>query len=147
MGCTTWSRRRPLYEVSRALRRAEADGALVLRFADGTEQTLVSDGAWKTAAGPITFSNIYGGEDYDARLEQAGWDAAGFDDKGWPAASVVDGPGGDLVAGDIPPVVAYENYEPVAVTHPRPGVVGLRHGPELRGLAGDHGLRACVAEL
>ena len=107
--------------------------ALVLRFADGTEQRIVSDGAWKSASGPILFSNIYGGEDYDARLEQAEWDAAGFDDKGWAAASVVDGPGGQLVAETIPPVVAKESYAPVAITHPRPGVAVYDLGENMAG--------------
>jgi hypothetical protein len=107
--------------------------ALVLRFTDGTEQRVVTDGAWKSATGPITFSNIYGGEDYDARLERAGWDAAGFDDKGWSAASVVDGPGGDLVAETIPPVVANESYAPVAVTHPKAGVTVYDLGENMAG--------------
>ena len=30
--------------------------------------------SWQWAPGPITFSWIYGGEDYDARIEQPGWD-------------------------------------------------------------------------
>jgi alpha-L-rhamnosidase len=106
---------------------------LVLRFTDGTEQRVVSDGAWKRAAGPITFSNIYGGEDYDARLEQTGWDAAGFDDKCWESASVVAGPGGALVAETIPPVVANESYAPVTVTHPRPGVSVYDMGENMAG--------------
>jgi hypothetical protein len=107
--------------------------ALVLRFSDGSVQRVVSDSAWKTAAGPITFSNIYGGEDYDARLEQAGWDAARFDDKGWAAARVVNGPGGVLVAEKIPPVVANESYAPVAVTHPKPGVAVYDLGENMAG--------------
>jgi alpha-L-rhamnosidase len=107
--------------------------ALGLRFMDGTEQRIVSDSAWKTTAGPIVFSSIYGGEDYDARQEQAGWDAAGFDDKGWAAASVVDGPGGELVAEKIPPVVVNEYYAPVAVTHPKPGVTIYDLGENMAG--------------
>jgi hypothetical protein len=107
--------------------------ALALRFTDGTGQRIVSDGAWKCAAGPMPFSNIYGGEDYDARLEQAGWDAPGFDDKGWAAASVVAGPGGELVAETIPPVVANESYAPVAITHPRPGVAVYDLGENMAG--------------
>jgi len=107
--------------------------ALVLRFADGTEQRVVTDGAWKSAAGPIEFSNIYGGEDYDARLEQAGWDAAGFDDKGWATVSVVDGPGGELMAEKIPPVAANERYAPVAITHPKPGVTVYDLGENMAG--------------
>ena len=42
--------------------------------------------------GSITFSSIYGGEDYDANLEQKGWDRAGFNDAKWKQIVVVDGP-------------------------------------------------------
>ncbi len=51
---------------------------MYLRFTDGSHSTLVSDASWKTAPGPIIFSSTYGGEDYDARREQSGWDRAGF---------------------------------------------------------------------
>ncbi len=95
---------------------------LSLRFADGSQQTIVSDGAWKTAPGPIVFSSVYGGEDYDARLEQQGWDQPGFHAEGWSGAAVVAGPGGKLVPEDIPPVEAFNRYDPVAVTHPGAGI-------------------------
>ncbi len=107
--------------------------ALVLRLSDGTVQRIVSDGTWKTAPGPISFTNIYGGEDYDARLEQAGWDTTDFDANGWTAASVVAGPGGKLVPETIPPVVANESYAPVAVTHPQPGVTVYDMGENMAG--------------
>jgi hypothetical protein len=42
----------------------------------------------EAAAGPIRFSCTYGGEDFDARAEQAGWDSPGFDDRNWAAAGV-----------------------------------------------------------
>ena len=64
------------------LLRAQLDVVLV----DGTHQTVVTDPSWRTAAAPITFSEIYGGESYDARLSQAGWDTAGFPASGWTAA-------------------------------------------------------------
>ena len=35
---------------------------------------MATDESWQVARGPITFSNVYGGEDYDARLETKGWD-------------------------------------------------------------------------
>jgi len=44
---------------------------LELEYADGSKDVVGSDGSWKTAPGPIVFSCIYGGEDYDARLEEA----------------------------------------------------------------------------
>lgn len=95
---------------------------LRLRFSDGREQLIISNGSWKTSPGPVTFSSTYGGEDYDGRLEQPGWDAPGFNDGNWSSAAVVSGPGGKLVPETIPPVKAFERYEPVKVTHPRPDV-------------------------
>ena len=59
---------------------------LRLEYADGTVQTVGTDETWKTHPGPITFSSIYGGEDFDARLVPAGWKRAGFEDRGWTAA-------------------------------------------------------------
>ncbi len=60
-----------------------AIGLLRLVYADGTTENIVTDDTWKTGAGPITFSSTYGGEDYDARLVQTGWDKAGFEDSAW----------------------------------------------------------------
>ena len=51
---------------------------LTLRYEDGTEETIVSDESWLGCASPVTFSEIYDGERYDARLEQNGWNAPGF---------------------------------------------------------------------
>jgi len=72
---------------------------LVINYSDGTSATVVSDASWRVAASPITFSSVYGGEDYDARLEQAGWDTPTFTEgPGWTAATVCSGPGGALTA-------------------------------------------------
>ena len=65
---------------------------LAIEYNDGSREDLVSNDSWKTSAGPISFSSIYGGEDYDARLEQAGWDDAGVNDAAWTKAVIVDGP-------------------------------------------------------
>ena len=53
------------------------------------KQQVVSDTSWKVTASPITHSSIYGGEDYDAMLEQQGWKEGGFNDKGWSRAVAV----------------------------------------------------------
>ena len=58
-------------------------------YADGTSAVIVSDDSWKWPQGPIRFSCIYGGEDYDARKEMAGWDRPGFDDSAWTRGQVV----------------------------------------------------------
>lgn len=94
-----------------------------IEFEDGSADWIVSDASWKGAAGPVRFACIYGGEDYDARTERAGWDAPGFDDSQWGAATVMDGPGGALAAQAQPPVKVMEEFKTVKVSEPRPGVL------------------------
>ena len=78
---------------------------IVLEYTDGTTEDIVTDPSWKTAPGPITFSSIYGGEDYDARREQAGWDSPHFDESRWLSAIPVSGP----------PVLEAQSAEPLKV--------------------------------
>ncbi|MGN1368939.1 MAG: family 78 glycoside hydrolase catalytic domain [Aristaeellaceae bacterium] len=51
---------------------------MTIRYEDGTEETLVTDESWLGCASPVTFSEIYDGERFDARLDQPGWNAPGF---------------------------------------------------------------------
>ena len=51
---------------------------LVINYSDGTSDIIKSDADWKYDLSPVTFNTMYGGEDYDARLEQEGWDMPGF---------------------------------------------------------------------
>lgn len=104
-----------------------------LTYADGKTETVASDGSWKAAAGPITFSSTYGGEDYDATKEQAGWDSASFRDKGWKRVNVVDGPGGTLAAEVAPPIEVMKTYTPVKTKEVKPGVVVYDLGQNFAG--------------
>ena len=94
----------------------KAIAQLRLEYADGTVEILGTDASWHEAPGPITFSSIYGGEDFDARLVQPGWDRPGFDDSKWTAATEVAGPGGQLrgLSAAAPPIRAFEVHRPVA---------------------------------
>ncbi len=69
---------------------------LRLEYTDGSVEIVGTDKNWRVAPGPITFSSVYDGEDFDARLIQEGWDETDFDDSKWVVAQVVDGPGGKL---------------------------------------------------
>ncbi len=60
---------------------------LDLEYADGSRDRLYSDGSWKGCYSPVLNAEIYDGEEYDARLEQDGWDRPGFDDSAWTAAA------------------------------------------------------------
>jgi hypothetical protein len=95
---------------------------LRLSFADGTEAAIVSDAEWRAHSGPIVLSSVYGGEDFDARLEPHGWDGPGFADERWVAATEVAGPGGSLRGQGTPGITVARTLAPVACTIPRPGV-------------------------
>jgi len=84
-----------------------------VNFGDGSSRIIASNETWKCAPGPILFTCIYGGEDYDARREPAGWDRPGFDDQAWDTAKVCEGPGGKLAAQYAPPV-RVADYLPAA---------------------------------
>jgi hypothetical protein len=95
---------------------------LRVKFRGGGGVEVVTDGKWKRHPGPIVFSHVYGGEDYDARLEETGWNRPGFDDGGWEPALEVSGPGGRLVAQTNPDSRAMETFRPARTTEPRAGV-------------------------
>jgi len=71
---------------------------------DGRAVVIGTDGSWRSSTGPVTSADLYEGEHYDARLEQPGWSAPGFDDSAWLPCSVTDFDAGTLVAPDGPPV-------------------------------------------
>ncbi len=107
---------------------------LTIEHPDGSATTLTSgDEGWRVAGAPTTFSSIWGGEDYDARLEQSGWATADFDDAAWAEAPVLDPPGGTLRAQPNPPLRVQAVHRPAQVTEPAPGVYVYDLGQNLSG--------------
>ncbi|HEY3504353.1 MAG TPA: family 78 glycoside hydrolase catalytic domain [Actinocatenispora sp.] len=86
------------------------------------DERIVSDGTWRTTLGPTTFGTWYGGEDFDARREPAGWDRPGADLAGWSAAAVTGPPaaGTKLSARMFPPITRASTVDTVAITRPKP---------------------------
>ena len=102
--------------------------------AGGKTFDLATGASWKTHSGPITFSHEYGGEDFDARREPAGWNSPGFDDATWSQALEVAPPGGILTAEENPPVEAFQVFRPVKVSEPQPGVTVYDLGQNFAGI-------------
>ena len=89
---------------------------LVINYEDGTCTTVHSDNNWKYDFSPVTFNCIYGGEDYDARREQKGWNQIGFDDSHWRPVVVQEAPKGVLRPQMAAPVKIMERYDIQKVT-------------------------------
>ena len=94
---------------------------LLIAYRDGSSEDILSDSSWRAVAGPVTFSSVYGGEDYDARREQAGWDRPFFDDRGWNPVVLVDG-SPELDAQMAEPLKIFEHFSPKKITQAKKGV-------------------------
>lgn len=94
---------------------------IAIEYADGSTDNVISDTSWKTAQSPVIFSSIYGGEDYNANLEQKGWDSPGFKAKSWRPVVTVDGPP-KLDPQLAEPVKIAERFSPVKVASPAAGI-------------------------
>ncbi len=89
---------------------------LEITYADGHVQTVASDGDWTISASPVIMSEIYDGEDYDARLEQPGWAEPGFKGSGWSAATPAPPATGRLEATISPPIRRTDALKPRKIT-------------------------------
>jgi len=95
---------------------------LRLEYRDGSVDEIVSDESWKTTPGPVVFSCIYGGEDYDAQKELPGWNAVGYNASAWRSAVNVEGPGGRLRAASIPPIKVMQTLTTAKITPREDGI-------------------------
>jgi alpha-L-rhamnosidase len=112
---------------------------LVIEFADGRTQTVISDDAWRVSTdGPIRVSDLLDGETYDARRETPGWDRPGFDDSAWRSAGVfekVDAAfaGPRLSAQPNEPIRIVREIRPITITEPQTGVYVFDLGQNMAG--------------
>lgn len=107
---------------------------LMIEDAQGNATIICSDKHWRVANGPITFSYIFGGEDYDARLESRGWDMPGFDDAAWQAAIETEGPGGALIAQPSPVIRSAGPVRPAHFARPAPDTHVYDLGQNIAGI-------------
>ncbi|MCS5719863.1 glycoside hydrolase family 78 protein [Herbiconiux sp. CPCC 205763] len=89
---------------------------LRIQYTDGTTKDVVTDDSWKLHDGPTLVDDLYGGERYDARKAQPGFDTVGFAARGWVAASEVAGPKGELMNQQQQPIRVTEELPAESVT-------------------------------
>ena len=106
---------------------------LVVDYADGSTQKIITDGSWKWTSGPVLENSLYNGEVFDARKEPMGWDKPGFVDKSWQSASVVKAPDVMLSAQMMQPIRVVETLSPRTITSPKPGVYVVDFGQNVSG--------------
>ena len=108
---------------------------LELEMADGTIQTIGTDGSWTTAFGPYIEGEFLAGETYNATKEIHGWTSPGLDAAAWKPVAVTESipakleafPGVNVKVTDVLPA---QN-----ITEPKPGVYVFDLGQNFAGVA------------
>lgn len=93
-----------------------------------------NDNIWLASTGPLRETDILMGETFDARLENTGWDKAGFDDSSWKPVKWRGNPHGVVEAYPGVPVQIQEELKAVTLTEPSPGTFIFDFGKNFAGV-------------
>ena len=104
-----------------------------ITYTDGTTESIVSDGTWKSSTGGIRYSEIYNGEIYDARMEKEGWTSPGYDDSEWSGVKVALHSKDVLIATQNEPVKRHETFAPLKIITTPKGEQVIDFGQNLVG--------------
>ncbi len=106
---------------------------LEVEFTDGTKQVVQTDESWTYAKGPVLSSDLYNGEDYDARLELKGWDENNFNATNWKAVTVLPYGPEKLEASISPLARKHEEFKPKQIITTPKGETVIDFGQNLVG--------------
>jgi hypothetical protein len=107
---------------------------LTVKYSDGTSKSIVSDEECKVTPSPITFSSIYGGEDYDATLEQENWNKPGFNDSGWKSPVIISDSEAILEIEKDYPLKVMQEFKVQKITKSKTGKVIYDFGQNASGI-------------
>ncbi|MDP4269296.1 MAG: family 78 glycoside hydrolase catalytic domain [Bacteroidota bacterium] len=106
---------------------------LDISYADGTKETVMTDGSWKSATGSIVTAEIYHGETIDANKETTGWKLPNYDDSKWAGVKVADYKLNNLIATYNEPVRKHEVFKATKVITTPKGEKVLDFGQNMVG--------------
>lgn len=106
---------------------------LDITYDDGTSETIISDGSWKSATGSIISSSIYDGETIDDRKVKTGWNMSGYNDSKWSNAKVADFSKDNLVATSNEPASRHETFKAAKIITTPKGEKVIDFGQNLVG--------------
>lgn len=112
---------------------------LTLEYEDGTTEEMKTDESWQCAESPVRFSELYDGENYDARITPANWGAVRIYD--YDKATLIPQEGDEIRE--------IETVTPVGLIHTPNGETVLDFGQNLVGYVQFrvHGKCGDVVEL
>ena len=102
-------------------------------YQDGSEEIVTSNDEWKSSYGPIRKSEIYHGEEYDARLEKDNWSHPDYDDNDWSPVKEINQAKDVLIAQVNEPVKKIEEVTPQEIIQTPAGETVIDMGQNMVG--------------
>lgn len=107
---------------------------LLIKYIDGSSETISTDESWKVTKTPILKNSIFLGEFYDATLEDENWYGLKNKTSSWIPATVVEGPNGDMTVQTSPPITIYKEIKPTSITKQSDGKLIVDMGENFAGI-------------
>ena len=107
---------------------------ICIKYTDGSSKNIISDESCKVSPSPIIYSSIFGGEDYDATLEQKGWSSAGFDDSKWKNPVIINDSTGELIPEKDFPLKVMQEFEVQKISKSKTGKTIYDFGQNASGI-------------
>ncbi len=127
---------------------------IVIEYSDGQVEETFTDASWKTTESPLTYSSIFGGEDYDANLEEEEWLSPNYNDSKWEKSLIIGEPTINLQPEIQPALKINKTFTPIAINETAPEVWVYDFGQNFSGIPalevvanGVHQIRITPSEL
>ena len=128
---------------------------IVIHYKNGGNKTIGSDNSWLWKNGPITFSNVYAGESYDANLEAPDWFNAETSDNTWRKALLAENYPTNLFEQFADPIQKMDSIQPKGIITKNDGRYIFDFGQnfagwvklKVKGQQGQQIILRCVEEL
>jgi alpha-L-rhamnosidase len=114
-------------------------GELHIEYEDGSRDLICTgNGLWKVRDSATSLANVYGSENFDARLYPMGWSCKDFNDFDWDEAKCVTPPNGKLISQNQPPITVKRVYDSIGITEPKENVFVFDLGQNMSGMFEIH---------
>ncbi|MBN8859022.1 MAG: family 78 glycoside hydrolase catalytic domain [Sphingobacteriales bacterium] len=106
-----------------------------IEYTDGQKEIVATDASWKAADGGIREADILNGETFNANLEPAGWNTAGFNASSWQPVQLYNEKAGLLMQMyPADPVGIWGEIKPVSITEESKGKYIVDMGQNFSGV-------------
>lgn len=106
---------------------------LVVRYEDGTTDSVVTDCSWKATTGALIYTDNQNGEYYDATKELGAWSEFGYDDSNWHETILAEKYPDTRFKPTNAPAKVMDKIKPISIVNDKNGKVIVDMGQNMVG--------------